>query len=78
VGGNPDLLGAGARGLLVPPGEPEALATAVIDTLRSPEGARRRTQEGRTYVLGHHSVERLLADIDALYRELLVARTGAA
>jgi len=78
VGGNPDLLGGGARGLLVPPGEPEALASAILETLRSPDDARRRTLEGRTYVLGHHSVERLLADVDALYRELLVARTGAA
>ena len=36
VGGTPDLLGEDERGRLVPPGEPEALARAVLETLRGP------------------------------------------
>ena len=74
VGGTPDLLGDGARGLLVPAGDPAALAAAVLATLREPEAARRRAREGRRYVLGAHSAARLIGDVDGLYRELLAAR----
>ncbi|PYQ52776.1 MAG: glycosyltransferase family 1 protein [Acidobacteria bacterium] len=71
VGGTPDLLGAGARGRLVPAGDAGALAAAILDTLERPEDAAPRARAGRDYVLAHHSVERLLSDIDSLYRELL-------
>jgi glycosyltransferase involved in cell wall biosynthesis len=78
VGGTPDLLGEGARGLLVPPGEAEALAAAILETLRSPEAARLRALAGRDHVLARHSLSRLIEDVDALYRELLAAKRVAA
>ena len=71
VGGTPDLLGEGARGRLVPKGDAAALAAAILETLEHPEEASVRAHAGRDYVLAHHSVERLLGDIDSLYRELL-------
>jgi glycosyltransferase involved in cell wall biosynthesis len=71
VGGTPDLLGDGRRGLLVPPADPEALAEAILLGLRRPEEAAALAREGRAYVLGRHSVSRLVDDMDALYRELL-------
>jgi len=45
--------------------------------LDRPDEARQRTQAGQRHVLATHAVERLLGDIDALYRELL-AITGIA
>jgi len=77
VGGTPDVLGAGERGTLVPPGDPKALARAVLEVLDHPEEARARAQQGRQYVLARHSVTRLLGDLDALYRRLLAARPAA-
>jgi len=77
VGGTPDLLGDGRRGVLVPPGDAEALATAIVDALRGSEAVAARAREGRAYVLAHHSSRRLIDDVDALYRELL-ARPAAA
>ncbi len=77
VGGTPDLLGEGERGRLVPPGEPEALARAVLETLEESEAARHHAQAGREYVLKHHSVDRLVRDVDALYRELRAAKKAA-
>jgi glycosyltransferase involved in cell wall biosynthesis len=77
VGGTPDLLGGGERGRLVPPGEPEALAEAVLETLDQSEAARRRAQAGREYVLARHSSDRLVRDVDALYRELRAAKKAA-
>jgi glycosyltransferase involved in cell wall biosynthesis len=77
VGGTPDLLGEGARGVLVPPGDAEALAAAVVEALAHPEPARARARAGQEYVLAHHSARRLVDDIDALYRELLARRPAA-
>ncbi len=78
VGGTPDLLGEEERGRLVPPNDPELLARAVLETLADTEGARRRALAGRAHVLARHSYARLLADMDALYRELLAAKEVAA
>ncbi len=72
VGGSPDLLGGGDRGRLVPAADAPALAAAVLDTLEHADEARHRADAARVYVLTHHSVERLLRDIDSLYRELLL------
>jgi glycosyltransferase involved in cell wall biosynthesis len=71
VGGTPDLLGNGERGALVPAGDPAALGDAIVSVLRGGAEAAFRARAAREYVLGHHSVDRLLRDIDALYRELL-------
>ena len=77
VGGTPDLLGEGERGRLVPAGEPLALARAVLETLDESLAARRRAEAGREHVLARHSVDRLVRDVDALYRELRAARKAA-
>jgi glycosyltransferase involved in cell wall biosynthesis len=77
VGGTPDLLGGGARGRLVPPGEPEALAGGILETLADPAAASDRRVAARDHVLSTHSVERLVRDVDALYRDL-AARPRAA
>jgi len=77
VGGTPDLLGEGERGRLVPPGEPVALARAILETLDGSEAARRRALAGREYVLARHSADRLVHDVDALYRELRAAKKAA-
>jgi glycosyltransferase involved in cell wall biosynthesis len=78
VGGTPDLLNEGAFGRLVPPADPEALADAVMETLRDPLAARKRAQAGQAHVLREHGAARLVADIDALYRELLSRKKAAA
>jgi glycosyltransferase involved in cell wall biosynthesis len=78
VGGTPDLLQAGAFGRLVPPGDPRALADAVLATLADPAEARRRALLGQAHVLAKYDIARLVADVDGLYRELLAAKGLAA
>jgi glycosyltransferase involved in cell wall biosynthesis len=68
------LLRRGAFGTLVPAADEAALADAVERVLADPAGARARAQAGRAHVLAHHGVDRLVRDLDALYRELLRAR----
>jgi glycosyltransferase involved in cell wall biosynthesis len=74
VGGTPDLLENGRFGRLVAPADPEALAQAIVETLRAPEDARARTGEGHAHVLDRYNADRLIDDMDALYRELLTQR----
>jgi glycosyltransferase involved in cell wall biosynthesis len=77
VGGTPDVLGEGAFGRLVRAADPRALADAILETLADPEAAKARALAGQRSVLARYSVERLLGDIDSLYRELLSGRAAA-
>jgi glycosyltransferase involved in cell wall biosynthesis len=75
VGGTPDLLQQGSFGTLVPAGDAEALARAIEAALDDAAPARARAEAGRAHVLAHYGVSRLVRDLDALYRELLTARS---
>jgi glycosyltransferase involved in cell wall biosynthesis len=77
VGGTPDLLGGSARGRLVPPGDPDALARAVLETLDDAGSSAARSRAAREHVLARHSLERLVGDVDSLYRELHGRREAA-
>jgi glycosyltransferase involved in cell wall biosynthesis len=78
VGGTPDLLGDGARGVLVAAGDAAAIAGAISDTLRGGGAVEARIAAARAYVLAAHDVARLVRDIDGLYREMLGERPAAA
>ena len=71
VGGVPDLIVDGETGRLVPPGDREALAEALLTLFREPAGTVRMTELARRRVLERHQAKRLVADVDRLYRELL-------
>jgi glycosyltransferase involved in cell wall biosynthesis len=74
VGGVPDLVDEGVTGHLVPPGDPDALARATTGLLL--EAARRRAfgHAARARVVPAFGASRLVADMDALYAELLRAK----
>ena len=74
VGGVPDLVVSGDTGLLVPPDDPDALARAIQSLLDDVEMRDRLGRAGRRRVVPAYNAERLLEDIDLLYREL--ARHG--
>ena len=77
VGGTPDVLGDGVYGRLVSPGEPASLAQAILDTLQESEASRHRAEAGRQHVLKRYSADRLVRDLDVLYRELLAPKKAA-
>jgi glycosyltransferase involved in cell wall biosynthesis len=73
VGGVADVVADGC-GLLTPPDDHRALAAA-IRTLGTDEELRARMGErAREHVLGRFRVERLLADMEGLYDELMASR----
>jgi len=71
VGGVPDVVDDGVDGVLVPVGDVDAMAGALARLAAEPELRRRLGDAGRVRVLGRYRVERLVDDVDALYRELL-------
>jgi glycosyltransferase involved in cell wall biosynthesis len=71
VGGVRDVIDSSAVGLLAPSGDAHALAGHVVALLGDRDRRRRMGAAGREAVVTRYGVERLVADIDALYRELL-------
>jgi glycosyltransferase involved in cell wall biosynthesis len=71
VGGVPDVVREGVDGFLVPVGDTEALSERLERLARDPGLRARMGQAGRASVPGRYAVERLVDDVDRLYRSLL-------
>ena len=71
VGGVPDVVDDGEDGFLVPVGDVRAMAEALERLARDPELRERMGDAGAERVVPRYRVGRLVADVDALYRELL-------
>jgi glycosyltransferase involved in cell wall biosynthesis len=69
VGGTPEVVLDGQTGLLVPPGDPTALADAILRMRRDDETASRMGEAGRRRVERDFGVRRMVADYLALYLE---------
>jgi glycosyltransferase involved in cell wall biosynthesis len=74
VGGVPDVVREGEDGYLVEPGATDELADRLAELARDPELRERMGRAGRERVLPRYAVERLVDDVDRLYRSLLNAR----
>jgi len=74
VGGTPDLLDEGRLGRLVPPGDPNALARALAESLSGGDDSAEKAAFARRSVLQRFSLERLLGDLDRLYLRLLKSK----
>lgn len=74
VGGNAEIIQHGVNGLLTPPNQPDALADAISSLLQNPLLASQLGYAGRQRVGSHFSFERLIAEVDAMYTQLLHPR----
>jgi glycosyltransferase involved in cell wall biosynthesis len=74
VGGVPDVVRDGIDGFLVEQGDIDAMAERLSVLAADPPLRHRMGEAGRTSVHERYSVERLLNDVDALYRRLLAAK----
>jgi glycosyltransferase involved in cell wall biosynthesis len=74
VGGTPEVVVDGQSGLLVPPGDHEALAAAMLRVWSDPELARRIGTAGRQQVEQNFNVAITTANYESLYQELSRAK----
>ena len=72
VGGTPDVIRDGVDGFLVDSADPGELAERLAELARDPGRRAEMGAAGRSRVLERYAVDRLVDDVDALYRELLV------
>ncbi len=71
VGGLPEIVTPGETGLLVPPGDAEALAAALVSLAQDPDRARALGRAGRARALASFSQERCTTRTEELYRAAL-------
>ncbi|MDP9344650.1 MAG: glycosyltransferase, partial [Actinomycetota bacterium] len=76
VGGVRDVVADGT-GELVAPGDVTALGSAIAALAADPDRRRTCGAAAQRHVLARYRAERLVGDIDALYRELLDVRGNA-
>ena len=75
VGGVPDVVSE-ATGILVPVGDRRGFADAIVSLLRDPDRRAELGRKGREVAVRRFASDRLVADIDRLYIDLLGRRTG--
>jgi glycosyltransferase involved in cell wall biosynthesis len=73
VGGVPDVVRDGEDGFLVEAGATADLADRLAQLARDPALRARMGKRGRDHVLPRYAVDRLVEDVDELYRSLLSA-----
>jgi glycosyltransferase involved in cell wall biosynthesis len=78
VGGVPDVVREGDDGFLVDPGDTDALAERLERLASDPQLRERMGEAARSRVLSRYAVDRLVDDVDRLYRSLLTSGSGAA
>lgn len=79
VGGIPEIIMHGRSGLLVPPGEAEPLAEAIISLLADPQDARQMGEEARKSIMREDfSADSMVAKTAQLYTRLLAEKLGEA
>jgi glycosyltransferase involved in cell wall biosynthesis len=74
VGGTPEAIDDGVNGVLVPPGDPGAMARAVSDLLLDPARARLLGNAARQSINKRFSMERMVSATEQLYQALLDGR----
>ena len=73
VGGNAELVDEGHTGLLVPAGDVEGMARALLSLARNPERATEMGRAGRKRVEQRFSLQAMVAAYQALYDRQLAA-----
>ena len=70
VSGSREAIVDGVNGSLVAPGDPEALARAILELCRHPEARRRLGDAARRTVVEQYSLEAMLHRLEDLYLDL--------
>jgi glycosyltransferase involved in cell wall biosynthesis len=71
AGGLPEVAQDGDTGILVPPGDPDALARAVLLLLQDPTRCRKLGEAGRDRVAALFTADAMIDNLAAGYRALL-------
>jgi sugar transferase (PEP-CTERM/EpsH1 system associated) len=76
VGGNAELVDVPATGLIVPPGDPAALAAALGSLANDPSRAAAMGRAGRARAVGQFSLQAMVARYQGIYDQLRASRSA--
>ena len=68
VGGNPAVLGREPCGVLVPPGDPERMAAAILSLLTDRDRRQRFASQGRARAAANYTLDAMLTAYESVYR----------
>jgi glycosyltransferase involved in cell wall biosynthesis len=75
TGGLPEVVDDGVTGILVPAGDAEALADALIRLLRDPDLRRRMGQAGQERVRAEFTIDRVVSQTLAVYESVILNKS---
>ena len=76
VGGVPSIIDSGSNGVMVPPGDPTALALALAELARDPEMRQRLGGRAQEDALARHGLEAMVRAVEAVYLDLITNQSG--
>jgi glycosyltransferase involved in cell wall biosynthesis len=71
IGGLPEIIEDGVTGWLVEPNAPEQMAEKIQYLINHPEAARKMGKAGRERVFKHFTVEKMVTEFEALFKEFV-------
>jgi len=71
VGGVPSIVRDGETGILVPPGDPDAIAHAIAWMIDNPQSASTYGSSGQALIEEHHGIEHMVRQTEAVYDGVL-------
>ena len=74
AGGLPEVVIDRQTGLLIPPGDTDALCRALLWVHQHPAEAKQMAERGNAHVHANFTFERMVDRTEAVYRELLADR----
>jgi glycosyltransferase involved in cell wall biosynthesis len=74
AGGTAELMADRVHGLLVPPGRPDLLATAMAEALANPAASAERTRAARERIVRDLSFDARMRTLEGLYEQLMAQR----
>src|SRR5688500_15589874 len=77
AGGILDIVADGRTGLLVPPGEPEALAGAIRQAMDDPHGLSLIAERGTQFAAEAFGWDEIVSRLGAVYESAVAARSGS-
>lgn len=75
VGGVPSVIESGVNGILVPPGDPIALASGLSALARDPERRLRLGNQAREDATSKHGLEAMVRAVEAVYLDVITSQS---